>query len=334
LTVESVAGPVSVDDVGLMSMHEHVTLFVNTALRENYLWCPWEEGRRAAMETAVRKMSAGREAGLDAFLDCSTVDMTRDAHFIAEASRRSGLNVMLSTGLAALSPPLAWSYFETIGVERSADLMTRDVEVSIAGTDIKACAVKCLLDQRIKNLDLWPAPEAYYDDTNGQSGTFGLRVAAETHRRTGVLIHVHTNSRTRNGVAACDILEECSVDLSRVLLHHVGDTDDMEYLHTLLARGVSLGMDPHRKPWHIETIAALVGEGYASRLTLGVDSTQVFDFDPIEGVPEGERAAKEFEFAMTYMPLAVLPALRKHGVSDGDIDLMVRQNPFRLLERP
>ena len=47
----------------------------------------------------------------------------------------------------------------------------------------------------------------------------------------------------RLGLEQALILEKAGVDLSKVVIGHVGDTNDLDYLEELLRMGVYLGLD-------------------------------------------------------------------------------------------
>ena len=335
MTIQTTAGAVRAGDLGFTSMHEHVACWFSLGVRDNYLWDPQSDAREIALAEAVRKVAAGRDAGIDAIVDLTTVDIGRDVPFIAEVSKRTGVSVVVSAGLFARSPPGAWSYFQTLGIDGTAKLMIRDIEEGVMGTGVRAGVIKAAMAPpgfaaigpvatEMAN-DLKVLPKSHW-------GVFSLRVAARTHLRTGALINVHSYTGFKTGIDTCDILEEEGVDLSRLLIHHVGDTHDFDYLHAMLARGACLSMDPHRGPWRYDTIAQLCAEGFADRLTLGIDSVQVADWDGINAFEGEERARLEREWAMEYLPLEVVPRLRAAGASEEAIRAMTVSNPARLME--
>jgi phosphotriesterase-related protein len=167
------------------------------------------------------------------------------------------------------------------------------------------------------------------------STEFALQAAARTQSLTNVLINVHTASTYRTGAMACDLLEKAGADLTRVGIHHAGETNDVDYLHGLLDRGASLCMDPHRYEWNLPMIARLVSEGYAEQIVLAVDSVLVEEAPlPAFWISDAsEWAERSKEWMPSHVPLAVIPGLKEHGVSDQAIRLMTVENPARLLER-
>ena len=343
MSVETTTGPVSTKELGFTSMHEHIACAFGTGMRENYLWPDYSKGREEAIVEATKKMTAAREAGVDTLVDLTTVDLGRDASLIAEVSQRSGMGIVVTTGVFASVPPDGTLTLMAKGLDTCVDLFTRDIEVGIANSSLKAGVLKCAMQAPLiidadglttregefmggtKVLMFEELPKLMW-------GEFGTRAAARTHLRTGACICVHTHTVHKTGIMALDILEEEGVNLSRVSLHHVGDTQDFDYLYAMLKRNTNINMDPHRGPWQIDVIARLCAEGYADRITLAIDSVQTGDFDPIEQLEGEVRKHYEEEWSLAYLPASVIPQLRAAGVTDADITAMTVTNPGRLLE--
>src|SRR5205085_3982596 len=69
------------------------------------------------------------------------------------------------------------------------------------------------------------------------------RAAARASKRTGAPIMAHSRPASGTGPKQLDIFEDEGVDLARVQVAHTGDTDDLDYIESLLDRGVFIGMD-------------------------------------------------------------------------------------------
>jgi len=356
MPVQTTAGPVDAGDLGFTSMHEHVMMFpsrgIATLQREKsdlfakrplaapHLDVPFLGGRERALKRTAGDLAAARNAGLRTIVDCSPPELGRDLAFVAEAARLAGVHVVVSTGLMGKFPASS-AYFEAAGLGRAVDLFVRDIEQGIADTGIRAGAFKTALGLG-NHYDLpigFELPEGMVPDSILTEGVpamaeFALRAAARTQARTGVLVIVHTSSRYRTGLTACDVLAGAGADLTRVSIHHAGETDDLDYLRRMLDRGVSLCMDPHRYAWRLPVIAQLAAEGYAGQMVLAVDAVLLEE----SALPDfwfkdaQERAQREPEWSPGYLPLCVVPGLLALGVSDEAIDLMTVANPARLLD--
>ncbi|WP_326642136.1 hypothetical protein OG884_03700 [Streptosporangium sp. NBC_01755] len=199
------------------------------------------------------------------------------------------------------------------GDEQMVSMFVQDLTEGIAGTQIKAAFLKCALEG---------------DPTPG--GERVLRAVAETHKRTGAPITVHTNPARRTGLVAQQILKEEGVDLGAVVIGHSGDTADLDYLHELIDNGSYTGVDRFGLDillpgdQRVATVARLVEQGLADRMVLSHDASCHIDWFP-PGVRE--QVAPNWHF--THIHDAVLPALRQPGVTDRQIDVMLIDNPRR-----
>ena len=161
-----------------------------------------------------------------------------------------------------------------------------------------------------------------------------LRAVARAHRRTGVPISTHTHAATQRGLDQQRIFTEEGVDLSRVVIGHSGDTEDIAYLEKLIAAGSTLGMDrfgidsmlPTDK--RVATIAKLCERGHAERIVLSHDASCYIDWYPEAPL---KQAMPRWHFL--HIPDDVVPALRAAGVSDAQIEAMTTSNPRRIFER-
>ena len=123
--------------------------------------------------------------------------------------------------------------------------------------------------------------------------------------------------------------------MDRICIGHSADTTDVAYLEDLLRTGVYLSMDRYpgaegRPTWQERnaTVKELVDRGWAHRLMLGHDYAPA----PVS-VRAGARAAANAPDVTRYLFVSTvaLPALLADGVSQADIDLMMREVPRRFL---
>ena len=145
---------------------------------------------------------------------------------------------------------------------------TRDIVDGIGGTGVKAAFLKCCVEA----YGLTPGVERI------------ARAVARTHRETGVPITVHTSGPARSGRLAVDLFGKEGVDLTKVVVGHAGDSNDLDYLMELADHGVTLGMDRfgldlfNPTADRVRTIAALAARGYADRMVLAHDANCFIDW--------------------------------------------------------
>jgi phosphotriesterase-related protein len=140
------------------------------------------------------------------------------------------------------------------------------------------------------------------------------------------------------GPRQVEIFAEEGVDLSRVQIAHCGDTDDIDYIEGLLARGVYVGLDRYGLEMFLPidkrnaTAAELLRRGHAERLVISQDYCATIDWYPPEAkeVFEGQGAIRNW--SMTLVFDEVVPALRELGVmDDATFGTIFVENPRRWL---
>ena len=203
------------------------------------------------------------------------------------------------------------------GSDPMVDLFVKDITEGIAGTGIKAAVIKCATDRP----GITPGVERV------------LRACAQTHRATGAPITTHTFAAARRGLEQQEIFKSEGVDLTKVVIGHSGDTDDLGYLEELIANGSILGMDRFGIDGYLTTekrvavIAELCARGYADRMVLSHDASCYLDWIPGE-IPPSTMPHWHY----LHISKDVLPALREAGVTEAQIDTMLVETPRRFLE--
>ncbi len=308
--INGVLGAIDTAELGFTLMHEHI-LVANWSMRQAF--ADWYE-RESHVPRAVSELCAAKERGIASIVDLTPINLGRDIEVIREVAERAEMQVVAATGLYWTEEPwlMAWE------PDRIAEYFVRDIEKGIQGTPVRAGIIKCATD----HFGVTPSNEKL------------LRATARAHRATGVPISTHTSVAHRVGPSQQDVFEDEGVDLSRVVIGHCGDTDDLEHLEEILARGSTIGMDrfglemllPTEK--RVGTVAALCRRGRAEGMVLSHDACCHIDFGP-PGLLES--VAPKWNFR--HIPDDVIPALRKEGVTEAEIRTLTIENPRRLFER-
>jgi phosphotriesterase-related protein len=303
-TVQTVTGPVSLDALGRVLMHEHV-ITRSPGLREDY---PATYPRETAAAACIEGLRSLKRAGVELLVDHTTYDLGRDVELLAEVSRASSVAIVAATWVW-IEPQRYWHLRAPV---EAAQLLIADLEQGIAGTDIRAGVIKCAVDKA----GLTPPVESV------------LRACAIAHRATGVHLSTHTYAAGRTGLDQQRIFGEEGVDLSRVVIGHCGDTNDLGYLCQLLAAGSFLGMDrfgvedllPDTE--RMDVVATLCREGHAERLLLSHDASFWNDRQPMEAI---RRARPGWHHR--HIVEDIVPGLLERGVTEEQIDTMLVRNP-------
>src|ERR1044072_9922832 len=138
--VETVAGPVDVDELGLTLVHEHFR-FADEAARMQF---PRLYDEQAEWDAAIADARAVVAHGVKTVVDPNAMLGSRDARFSLRVAEASGLNVILATGIYTYDHlPVS---FMTRDEDQIADLYVADIEQGMQDTDIRAAFVKCPAD--------------------------------------------------------------------------------------------------------------------------------------------------------------------------------------------
>jgi len=308
-TVETVRGPVATAELGPTLMHEHIVTR-SPGVQENWphLW-----DRAEILALAERKLTDLHARGIRTIVDLTTVDLGRDIGLIAQIAPRSPVHIIVATGVWWMPQ----RYFNAHGVDAVADLFIRDITKGIGESGVKAAIIKCATD----TAGVTPVIENV------------LRASARAQKATGVPISTHTWAAGRSGEAQQAIFAQEGVDLTRVIIGHSGDSDDLKYLRGLMERGSTIGMDrfgldnylPTEK--RVEVLARLCAEGYAGKMVLSHDANCWTDT-----LSEEAKRRTRPNWHYTHISDDILPALRKAGVTEDHIDQMLVRNPRAIFE--
>ena len=313
-TINSVLGPLDTANLGFTLMHEHI-MTASAGVYQDY---PELLGANL-MERVIDTLKKAKEGGVDTIVDATTFDIGRDIGLLVEASRRSGVNIITTTGWWLDIP----RFFAGVSIDQLAELFTREIEQGISGTNIKAGMLKSASDIE----GVTPGAEIM------------LRAVARAHLKTGVPIILHSYSPGRVGQQQLAVLKEEGVDPKRVKIDHSNDTTDVEYLTWLLEQGCYLGMDryPGRNVSPLartKTMKALIDAGYTERLCpshdfiiLAIDAALA----KISGISIEERR-KRNPHGFLYIKKVVFPQLREMGVSEEIINRLCVDGPRNFFE--
>ena len=318
-TVESVRGPVELSDLGQVLMHEHVFV-MSTEHMQNYGADWWDEEFRVT--DAIAKLNSMHAKGIKTIVDPTVWGLGRYIPRIQRIAEQTPVNIIVATGLYVYEEmPQQYAYRgpgTLIDIpEPMVTDFSRDITEGIMDTGVKAAFLKCALET--------PEPSPGVERI--------ARAIARTHVETGAPITVHTSGPHQTGRTAVRILGEEGVDLTKVVIGHAGDSNDIDYLKELADTGVLLGMDRfgldlfNPTADRVTTIAKLASLGYAGSMVLSHDASCFIDY--FGAAHDDARAAAAPNWHYEHISDDVLPALLAHGVSQAQIDQMMIENPVR-----
>ncbi|MEJ7562368.1 MAG: hypothetical protein WKF45_07570 [Ilumatobacteraceae bacterium] len=324
-TVETVRGAVDTAALGQTLMHEHVFVLSTEHVQNYGVGDWWDEDERVA--DAVAKLQGIRDLGVETIVDPTVWGLGRYIPRIQRINEQVDVNIVVATGIYTYdSVPHQYEHrgvglMIDDGSEPMAGDFLRDIERGIGETGVKAAFLKCAIDAG----GMTPGVERV------------LRACAIAHSESGVPITVHTSSHNHAGRLALGVFTEESVDLTKVVVGHAGDSNDLDYLREMADQGATLGMDRFGLDLYnptanrIDTIVALAEAGYADRMVLSHDASCYIDYFPGEAQAAVAQIAPNWNY--THISNDVIPALLERGVSQDQIDQMMIGNPRRYFER-
>jgi phosphotriesterase-related protein len=193
-TVETVNGPIDVEELGRTLIHEHFRT-TDEATRFQF---PHLYDEDAEWEAAMRDANGVKGHGIQTVVEPSAMFLQRDAAFSKRVADESGLNVVLATGI------YTYDHLPQVLLNRNedqlAEIFVHDIEQGIQGTDIKAAFIKCAADQP----GVTPNVEKVH------------RAAARASQQTGRPIMAHSHPKSETGLRQMEVFAEEGVDPAKI----------------------------------------------------------------------------------------------------------------------
>lgn len=297
--VITVTGSVSPGRLGVILPHEHVLVDFIGADRVSKSRYDPEEVYRVALPYLQRLKGAGCRT----LVECTPAYLGRDPQLLQRLSRASGLYVLTNTGwYGAADDKYLPARAHTLTAQQIASEWIAEVQKGIEGTGIRPGFIKIGVDPEPSGVDMRL-----------------LEAAAITHRETGLTIASHTGP----GFAArkqIERLEQMGVHPSAFIWVHAQVESD-QALHVWAAeRGAWVefdGVSPETVDQHVQFILHLRQKGLLGRVLVSHDAGWYQVGEP------GGGNFREYTTLFTQL----IPALRKAGFSDGEIEQLTAKNP-------
>jgi phosphotriesterase-related protein len=316
--VETVRGPVAVEDLGTTLTHEH--LFTkNPELEQSYPHPEWDEER--LVQTAIEGLNALSTKGIKTVVDLTVPGLGRYIPRVQRVAAETDVNIVVATGFYTFKDlPM---FFKINGpglmVDRSEPLeeyFIKDITTGIGDTGVKAAMIKIATDE----FGITPDVDRV------------MRAAAVAHLETGATITTHTHAEHFTGRDQQKLFESLGVPMENLVIGHCGDSTDLSYLRELMDNGSTVGLDRFgmeqvlRDEQRIDMLVTLCELGYADRLTLSHDA----GFFSIN-TPPSWRTKNAPNWHHANISDRIIPAIRERGVSDETIRQIMVTNAARIL---
>jgi phosphotriesterase-related protein len=319
--VQTVTGPIGLDQLGRTLMHEH--LFIAFPGAE---FDPSARFDRAGfVSEAVRRLRQLRiDHGVRSFVDPCPIELGRDVALMREIAEKSEMNVVCTTGF----------YFEEMGlpvywrartVEEIAGLYIREITYGIGTTGIKAGAIKVATGAPV------------ITDLEHKF----LQAACLAQHATGVPIITHTQDG-HAGPEQQEAFAKGGVPAHRCLIGHCCGNADPAYHQRIVDGGSYIGFDRigllRFQPDEIraDNLVLLVKGGHRAQIMMSQDrhcgwlGKFARQISPQEqGKIDALRAAGQWPPHYTYLFTDFVPMLKDRGLTEQEIHSILDDNPRR-----
>jgi phosphotriesterase-related protein len=344
MSVMTVQGPIDADRLGVVSPHEHLLIDIRNqftpfaaASRRALSEKPVSLGNLDALSRnpyavqdnlvlndvalAEQELLRFKRAGGDTVVEATSIGIGRDPEALLGISRATGINIIAGCGYYTADTHPSDMPQRMIAEIR--DEILADLTTGIDGTRIRAGVIG----------EIGTSAEILPDEHKT------LLAAAEAQRETGVGIIVHTYPWSQRGLDATAVLTESGVPPGKVAINHVDVEIDLDYCKRLCDTGVFIEFDNFGKEYYIDrrdrgfaggifardvervqAIKALVDAGYLDHILMANDVCLKTLLHRYGGWG--------YDHVLTH----IVPMLLDDGLTEAQLDVLLRGNPARFLE--
>jgi phosphotriesterase-related protein len=345
----TVLGPIEPLELGQTLFHEHI--FVD--LREHWIEPPTARGRALAHapvkpdllatlrrypfsttldnlilgdeELAISELGYFQRAGGSAVVDVTNIGLRRDPLALARLARATGLHIVMGGGAYVERAHPAW--IADASLDELAERFRDDVLVGAEGTHIRTGLIGEIGVSGFRKGGI--AKEGHMTPTEEKVLRAGGRAAVAT----GAAVSVHVDLRSEGAYQVVDVLAEEGLSPERVVICHMDFVESLAYHRDIASRGAYVEYSSFGREYYednagicwghdrkrIEMIASLCSDGFADRILLGHDVCMKMDLRAFGGNGYG------------HISTAIVERMRRHGVDEEALYMMLVENPRRVL---
>ena len=273
---------------------------------------------------AIDEVNNFKKSGGGTIVDVTSIGLKRDPEALRRVSQATGLHLVMGTG-----------YYQKVfhpedmderTVENLTAEIVQDITVGIRGTGIRAGIIGEV-------------------GVNGNPITFNeeksIRAATRASLLTGAAMTFHRGGTGSERHITLDLVESEGGDLGRVILGHSDEiADDFELINDLLERGVYIQFDLIGREYAVDSIDEM---SPGTSFDLSVTEKDAVAISKLIDAGFGDRILLSHDvcwkthlrkyggFGYSFIIEKFLPYLRKIGVGECQIDMMMIENPKRIL---
>ena len=281
-------------------MHEHIT--IDLSKEKNNIDCKLD-----LFEDSKNEFLEIKNLGVSRIVDVSNIGIGRDVNYVMRMEKETGIDIYMSTGY--YKDPFLPNYVSESSIDELANIMINDIEKGI--------------DNSVKKASFIGEIGTGFDIvTENEKKIFIASALAQ--KKTGVFITTHT-SLGKLGHEQLGILKENNANLEHVILGHTDLANDLDYIKSLLDRGVYIAFDTIGKisylpeETRVKFIKELCDNNWEDKLILSVDITRRSHLKVNGGI------------GYAYLIKEFVPRLLEAGVEESKVNKLLVENPKKIL---
>lgn len=351
--IQSVLGLLDPSDLGITMCHEHILIdgrgiFIepknasdqmkanlpittNMAL-EHYGWISynWLSNKDNLLlgdeDVAVRELELYKRSGGNSIVEVTPIGVGRDPNGLARIARATNINILMGTSfyVNALHPPEIKDMTENEITER----FITELCVGVTNT-MKGGGVTCMGQIPVRAGVIGEIGVTWPWQSNEKKV---LKAAAKAQRLTGAPLSIHPGRSEQSILEIIELLEKNGADLSKTIIGHIERTIVnyeirqkiadagcyLEYDEFMMESNYPLSdVDFPNDYERINQIIELIDNGYAKHILLSHDMCIKIRLSTYGGLGYG------------HILNNVIPKMRRKGISEEAIHLMLIDNPKR-----
>ena len=274
------------------------------------------------LDVVTKEVNAYKKSGGNLIADVTTLDFGRDPKLLLEVSQRTGVHIVAGCGFYVDSSVSEQN--KALSKDEIKDIIITDLTKGINGTNIRAGVIGEV-------------------GTGMEMSEFekkSLKAASEAQAETGYGMHIHACLWNREGLNALKYAVECGADAQKICVDHADVLLDEDYILGVLDMGAYIEFDDFGKEFYVDRknrnlllgsfatdkercafIKKLIERGYTKQILVTNDICLKSMTHTYGG------------WGYDHVVTNIIPMMEDFGISAGDINTIMTENPIRFLER-
>ncbi|MBS3771246.1 MAG: hypothetical protein V5A59_07750 [Bacteroidales bacterium] len=300
--IMTVTGPIQAENMGLTLEHEHIMVdFIGADSTGYHRW-----NREDVINSVMPHIKEVKKKGMNTLVECTPAYLGRDPRLLKTISQKTGVQILTNTGYyGAVNEKFLPQHTYEETADQLAERWINEWENGIEDTDVKPGFIKISVGS---------------DSNLSEIHEKLVRAAARTHLETGLTIASHTGPEDP-AFAQLKILKEEGVSPDAFIWVHAQNGSPEAHINAA-KEGVWVSLDGVNQ--EEETINRYVN--MLSNLKESNLLNKVLISHDAGWYSPGEEEGGDFR-PYTAIFDQLIPALKKNGFSEAEIDRLLKNNP-------